>query len=287
MKNHELIASMLDTFYEKVASEKLAPLTKKANETLASASEGKKVKKKPGMGAAGTEKNSDIEKNIAGVSAPNSDIPTEEDAVVNESADGPNALTADEGIDEQDNQININEQQKEARARRLGNAILAHIADFKKQASEVNMLNGRANMAYKSFTEGWVRGFEKKAEDMAALMDAGFARNPFEAELLLNKIPEEDPAAVLPEEVVNAPEAALAEGTEQLDALAAEMAAQGVSPEDVIEAAKVVDELQNAGVSPEEIVQAAVEAGAEVGAEEKQAFYRRSLIKNYIKNMLC
>jgi len=314
MKNQELIANMLDSFYEKVASDKAA-IQKQANETLAAKEEeGKKQKKDPGMGAAGTEMNADVTKGISGISAPDSKSPVAADAVVAQSVDGPRALTADESINEGENQVKVEKQHKEARAERLGNAILSHVAELRKQAAyagyspieklaaENPRLRKAIDMSYTSFTNGWLRGFEKKAEDIKAMLAAGTVNTPAEAEAVLNKIAAEDPAAVLPEEALAAAEAAPAavdaaaaedelspEQTAALEQLADEMAAQGVTPDDVIQAAQAIDELQAAGVAPEEIVAAASELQNEeastAAAAEKQAAARRNIIKDYIRGL--
>jgi hypothetical protein len=331
-KNHELIASMLDSFYEKVAFEK------KANETLASVEKkDEKTSSKPSMGAAGNEMNSELStpNQTGGTEATSAEAQTKPaDTVVSESSEGPHAMASDEAVKEGENKIKVESEHKEARAERLGNAILRHVGDLRKQAtqaapapvqkvqhpleklaSENPALKNKIDESYVNFSEGWLRGFEKKAEDINSMVASGVVKTAAEAEAILEKIAAEDPAAVMPEEAMAAmpaegapaeagaeagaedPAAAVAnlapEEQQALEQLAAEMAAQGVKPEDVVAAAQAIEELQAAGVAPEEIVQAASElqgegAAPEAAAEapaEKMAAERKNLIKDYIRGL--
>ena len=339
-KNHELIASMLDSFYEKVAFEK------KANETLASVEKkDEKTSEKPTMGAAGNEMNAELKtpNQTGGTAADSAAAQTKpSDSVVSESKEGPHAMAADEAVKPAENKIKVENEHKEARAERLGNAILKHVSELRKQADEAAKaapavqnpleklasenpeLKGKIDESYVNFSEGWLRGFEKKAEDINSMLASGIVKTAAEAEAILEKIAAEDPAAVMPEEAMPAmPEAAPAEAApapeaagadaaadlapeemQALEQLAQEMAAQGVKPEDVVQAAEAIEKLTQAGVAPEEIVQAATELqgeGAQGGAPEaapaevaaapspeeaqKVAADRKNLIKDYIRGL--
>jgi hypothetical protein len=128
---------------------------------------------------------------------------------------------------------------------------------------------------------GFLNGMLKRAQDeaeVAASVPAEVLQKVGGVSALLDKVAMEYPEAVLPEgegggmdmaaEAAPAPEAAPAEaapaeGGGDLDALAAELEAQGVSPEELEQAITDVQALTEAGVSPEELGQALTELGAE------------------------
>jgi len=182
-----------------------------------------------------------------------------------------------------------------------------------KLASEQPELHGAIMDSFHQFAVGWIRGFEKRAEDRQELLNSGLVKTAAEADMILDKIAAEDAGAVLPEEAgaAPAPEAAAPGGAdvdqivEQLDAagvkpedideaakIMEQLQAQGVSPEEIVQAVTAMDELQGAGAAPEEIGQASDEVLAEDAgqkalptAEEKKANVRKETIKDYIRSL--
>ena len=65
-------------------------------------------------------------------------------------------------------------------------------------------LKGKIDQSYVNFSEGWLRGFEKKAEDIKSILASKLVKTAEEAEAILEKIAAEDPAAVMPEEAMPA-----------------------------------------------------------------------------------
>jgi hypothetical protein len=163
------------------------------------------------------------------------------------------------------------------------------VALFDKLAHEAALAG--ANDYYHSF----IAGMEKRARDeyeLASLSADDWANMGISEEMLkqaggiaglLDKLAMEDPVGVLPEEAM--PEEALPEaglegageeipGGGEADMLPDELAAAGVEPGDLDEAAAEIAQLQEAGLSDEEILQAIDELAAEeadVPVEEKIA----------------
>ena len=170
------------------------------------------------------------------------------------------------------NDASASEIAKVARAQRLSASILGMIGEMsaqpvqtiQKSAAEVQREQDAMN-AFAEFSRGYNRGIQKKAEDIKEVADSGVVPSPAAAEDVLNAVAVQDPQAVLPEEAQ--PEAGVDPDTAKaLDQLAAAMAQEGVTPEQLAEAAKVVQDLQAQGVAPEEIIQAVDQAGAQGGA---------------------
>jgi hypothetical protein len=144
----------------------------------------------------------------------------------------------------------------------------------KEAAAQFDKLASVAQNAAQDYYEGFLLGMLKRAQDEADLRAAGIPDAVLEKvggiEGLLDKVAMADPTAVLPEEALAA-EAPVEGGVpggggEDLDAIAGELDAAGVTPEDLQAAMEDVAALQEAGVAPEEIEQALSELGAEEGA---------------------
>jgi hypothetical protein len=159
---------------------------------------------------------------------------------------------------------------------------------FCKQASQY--ANGVRDVVFQNMVDGYV----KNAEDEQALRgsvllkqacEAGAARGPEDASAILYKQAMEDPASVMPEEVVSQ--------ADELDQAAGMLEEAGVEPEDVEQAQAVVQELLESGASPEDLEIAMSElvdeAMAPEGAPvEKIAcdFRQRAAIENVKRYML-
>jgi hypothetical protein len=202
---------------------------------------------------------------------------------------GPNTLTTDEPLVShsevlgQVNKHEIGQQDKMARAERLGNALLkAAGLSFEshqplvKEATSDNVFEKCAEIAARAaseYYESYLLGMLKRAQDEVEVEKAGL--DP----ALLDKVAMEDPAAVLPEGALEslgvapealapevAPEVAPEEGgvnETDVEELAAALDEAGVTPEDLEQAFSDVQALQEAGVSPEELTQALEEVGSE------------------------
>ena len=197
---------------------------------------------------------------------------------------------------------------------------------IEKIAAEDPMMADSIAQAYQEFTTGWLAGYNQRNQDKAEMLESGIFKTAEDADAVLDMVAAEDPGAIAPPglEVPAAPASApddtpaeipadanaapdsgdLDPETEaQLNELADQMSAAGVSPEDIVQAAAQLEELTNAGVSPEEIIQAAGEiqdedaAAAPDGAPdapaadippedaEKIAAERKSIIKDYIRGL--
>lgn len=305
-KNKDLVAKLLDNFYQKIAVEKKA-----ADDSAKKEKEGVTVVESPAQGAAGTEKKTDVTDAVGGVAASDPAAQVKEgDAAVN--TQGPKSLAADEKVNEADNKIKqVETAEKVARAEVLGSEILKRISALQKSAEapavekpiekaatvEKTAEEIAAGQAFDDFKAGFLRGVEKRAEDLKEFMASGLVKEAQVADAVLDDVAIKNPEAVLPEEVLAAAPAAAEGGPNPeeaavLDQLAQEMAAQGVTPEDLMQAAQVVEELKQAGVSPEEIVQAAAEVGGEGApaeaapeAAEKVAAERKDAIKDVIRSL--
>ena len=205
-------------------------------------------------------------------------------------------IPAPDGLGKVEENKNINasanEVAKVARAERLSMSILGTIQALgqaqqplvQKQASQMSPADQEAMNAFAEFSAGFNRGIQKKAEDVKEVQDSGVAPSKEDAESLLNTVAVQNPEAVLPEEAQ--PEAQLdPETTGALDQLAAAMKQEGVKPEDLAEAAGVVQQMQAQGVKPEEIVQAVdqMAQGQEKQASEQRVNYALGRIQNFLK----
>lgn len=221
----------------------------------------------------------------------------------------PKQEAADKFKQEENNMIMTtpSEVAKVARAERLAPKILRYIAAMQsddgvqKQAAEQapqtsgiskeaaeQLMNAdpAAVEAFLEFNAGFQRGIEKKAQDMAEVVESGVAPSDDEAAALLDAVAMEDPEAVLPEEAQ--PEAMVDEESAAIiEELADAMVAEGVTPEDLAEAAAVVGDLQAEGVPPEAIL-AEVEnmaAEEEAAATEKVATETRQHVRERLNKM--
>jgi hypothetical protein len=152
----------------------------------------------------------------------------------------------------------------------------------KEAAAQFDKIASVAQNAASTYYEGFILGMLKRAQDEAHLRQAGLPSHVLEkvggVEGLLDKVAMEDPMAVLPEEAMGADPAAAAApagpmggGGEDLDAIAGELDAAGVAPEDLEAAIADIQELQAAGVPEEEIIQALGELEAEGGGAPAEA----------------
>jgi hypothetical protein len=152
----------------------------------------------------------------------------------------------------------------------------------KEAAAQFNKIAAVAQNAAQDYYEGFILGMLKRAQDEADLRAANLPPAVLQKvggiEGLLDKVAMADPMAVLPEEAMGgAPEEAPMEeapmegGGEDLDAIAGELDAAGVTPEDLEAAMADVAALQEAGVAPEEIAAALTELEGEGGGEAAPA----------------
>jgi peptidoglycan hydrolase-like protein with peptidoglycan-binding domain len=150
-----------------------------------------------------------------------------------------------------------------------------------------DLMKSAALEAGAQYAEAYFAGMQKRAEDVAALEAANIDPTILEKvggiEGLLDKVAMEYPEAVMPEGALDmatdAEVAAPVEGAEMeaggdLDAIAGELEAAGVTPEELEAALADVQVLQDAGIAPEELAQALTEMneeGAEAAAPEMPA----------------
>lgn len=214
---------------------------------------------------------------------------SEADAVVHpqDNPESPKQLNADESVKMEGDNVNVtdvtsahaapSEIAKVARAERLADSILGVMATAQFELSEQAPVedDGIAKVAseadpdilesFLAFHAGFERGLQKKAEDINEVVESGLAPSEEEAAALLDAAAVQNPEAVLPEEVQ--PEADMSdEDMAALDALAGELEAAGVTPEELMEAQAQVEQIkQETGASDDEIIAMLSEEGA--GAE--------------------
>jgi hypothetical protein len=152
--------------------------------------------------------------------------------------------------------------QKEA-AQRAASAPQEEPTMMQKFASEVDEHVLHSFLAY---TAGFERGLQKKAEDIGEVMEAGITPDEGEAAALLDATAVQNPEAVLPPEAQ--PEADMSEeDMAALDQLASELDAQGITPEQLMEAQAEIDAIKaETGATDEEIIEVLQEEAA--GAAE-------------------
>ena len=189
-------------------------------------------------------------------------------------------------------------QEKIGRTIRLGNAILNKLAAAQPQAPApkpaakpaaaapqgaskegadafIQKCAAIAEAKAIEYRDGYLYGMLKRAQDEAELANVDWAKLGVTKEAmdavggtsgLLDKIADEDPDSVMPEELAGAggppPEAAAAPaegGGDSLDQAADALAAAGVQPQDIDQAAQALNELFQSGVTPEEAAQAVKE----------------------------
>lgn len=159
-------------------------------------------------------------------------------------------------------------QQKTAELERLGEGIVNLLEKAaQEQGTSDEYTSGIpsemvkvANQAAESYRSRYLAGMVKRANDEQYLISQGIPAK--KASALLDKLAMEDPAAVLPEEVI-AEEGMVAdvpaEGEEkELDAIAEAMEAMGVTPEMLEQAMSLVDDLKAQGYTEEEIASEAL-----------------------------
>jgi hypothetical protein len=304
--------TVLEQFLSQVRAEKTAETVSfkdKSEATPAEQSKGEPSEGKDKQTNLGKEQAQEAKKSnsTVGVVSANSDAkdakPTDDQGTKRLDADQPVATQGNIGhIVEQE----ITQEQKMARATRLGNAILAKLAaemtpppPVQKTAADefldscLQKSAVYAQMAHDSYLYGML----KRAQDEAQLAEADFTKLGIDAATLqkiggtsglLDKIAMEDPMAVMPEGVVPeelmapegvvpeelmAPEGAAPEGEmseADLEALAQALAEAGVEPEAIDEAAEAVAQLVEAKVSPEDAA-AAIQQIIEEGLGEEPA----------------
>jgi len=304
--NNDVIAGLIAQFHDNIAVRKTAQEAPNLPEQGQTAVE---VDLVSGQKDRGAEQQADVENTQIG-DAVLASTPEADGANQAPLADPPGQikkLDADEAAPEGDGNPTVTENvtnaappsdlAKAARAERLGARILQFISNMqgaqspsgieKTAAEAIANADPAVIQAFLDFNAGFQRGLEKKAQDMAEVMESGVAPSEEDASALLDAVAVEDPEAVLPEEAQ--PEAEVSPEQEQMiTELADAMVAEGVKVEDLVEAAQTVQELQDAGVSPEEIVQAAQEIGTEDQAAEteKVAAERKALAKNKLAQIL-
>lgn len=231
-----------------------------------------------------------------------------EDDEVEHPQDNPQApqqLNADESVKMDGDNVKVTEVTtthaapseiaKIARAERLSSALLQTISkldfseeaqenaeNFQKEATERAAVSGEAPSMIRKFASeadedvlnsflaysaGFERGLQKKAEDIGEVMEAGIAPDEGEAAALLDATAVQNPEAVLPPEAQ--PEADMSpEDMAALDELASELDAQGISPEQLMEAQAEIDEIKaQTGATDEEIIQVLQEEAAGAAVE--------------------
>jgi hypothetical protein len=222
----------------------------------------------------------------------------------------PQQLNADESIKMEGDNVDVtdvtsahaapSEIAKVARAERLSSALLQTISSlnfseeahenaqtFQKEAAqraaaqeEPTMIRKFASEAdedvlhsFLAYSAGFERGLQKKAEDIGEVMEAGITPDEGEAAALLDATAVQNPEAVLPPEAQ--PEADMSpEDMAALDELASELDAQGITPEQLMEAQAEIDAIKaETGATDEEIIEVLQEeaAGAAAPVEEAPA----------------
>jgi len=155
-----------------------------------------------------------------------------------------------------------------------------------KEASEAfEKMASIAQNAASNFYESFMSGMLKRAQDEYELSQSNLPAEILQkmggVSGILDKVAMEDPGSILPEgigaEVLPGPEGLPPEGMPpeagggepDMDAIAAELDAAGVTPEDLELAITNIQQLQEAGVPEEEIVQALqeLEAGGGEGGD--------------------
>jgi hypothetical protein len=206
----------------------------------------------------------------------------------------PQQLNADESIKMEGDNVDVtdvtsahaapSEIAKVARAERLSSALLQQIAqrnlnfsegeqgnvsEIQKEASETtespteeetfiqkfaSEVDEDVLHNFLAYSAGFERGLQKKAEDIGEVMDAGLAPSEGEAAALLDATAVQNPEAVLPPEAQ--PEADMSEeDMAALDELASELDAQGITPEQLMEAQAEIDAIKaETGASDEDII---------------------------------
>ena len=303
--NNDLVAGLIETFHTNIALRKTAQSLPPPGQTAVDLGKDAAA----AMNDRGAEQTADIEKTQPGDPVL---AATPEAEGVNDTplADPPGEikkLDADEAAPEGAGNPTVTENvtnaappsdlAKAARAERLGARILQFIGNMqgadksvgieKTAAEQIAQADPAVIQAFLEFNAGFQRGMEKKAQDMAEVVESGVAPSPEDASALLDAVATEDPEAVLPEEAQ--PEAAVTPEQEQMiTELADAMVAEGVGVEDLVEAAQTVQELQDAGVEPEQIVEAANEINQEdaTAVEEKVAADHKALAKDRLAQIL-
>jgi hypothetical protein len=217
----------------------------------------------------------------------------------------PQQLNADESVKMDGDNVNVtqvttthaapSEIAKVARAERLSTALLTTISQlnfsdeahenaetFQKEATQRAATEGEPSVLRKfaseadedvlnsflAYSAGFERGLQKKAEDIGEVMEAGIAPDEGEAAALLDATAVQNPEAVLPPEAQ--PEADMSpEDMQALDELASELDAQGISPEQLMEAQAEIDAIKaETGATDEEIIQVLQEEASGAAVEE-------------------
>lgn len=217
---------------------------------------------------------------------------SEGDAYVHpqDNPNSPQQVDADESVKMEGDNVNVtdvtsahaapSEIAKVARAERLADTILSVVANAQFELSEPAESEGIEKVAseadpdilesFLAFHAGFERGLQKKAEDINEVVESGLAPSEEEAAALLDAAAVQNPEAVLPEEAQ--PEADLSdEDMAALDALAGELEAAGVTPEELMEAQAQIEQIKaETGATDEDIVAMLAEegAGAEAPVEE-------------------
>jgi hypothetical protein len=249
----------------------------------------------------GAEMNSDLKDSEMGAVKGDAQLAADSGAQVSEAdevvhpQDNPNSpkqVDADESVTMEGDNVSVtdvtsahaapSEIAKVARAERLADTILGVVASaqFEQEvapaaALEADGIEKVASEAdpdilesFLAFHAGFERGLQKKAEDINEVVGSGLAPSEEEAAALLDAAAVQNPEAVLPEEAQ--PEADMSEeDMAALDALAGELEAAGVTPEELMEAQAQVEQIKaETGASDEDIIQMLTEEG---GAPAEEA----------------
>lgn len=224
----------------------------------------------------------------------------EEDELVHpqDNPQSPKELNADEAAKMEGDNVKVtqvttthaapSEIAKVARADRLSEALLTTIAQNKfddevitkhaehnaPEKSGLEKLAGEVDEdvlnSFLAYSAGFERGLQKKAEDINEVVESGVVPDEAQAAALLDTTAVQNPEAVLPEEAQ--PEADMAPAdTAALDELAGQLDAQGISPEELMEAQAQIEAIKaETGASDEEIIQVLQEeaGSAEMAPEE-------------------
>ena len=135
---------------------------------------------------------------------------------------------------------------------------------------EALLFKQAADAHYMDYVQSFAAGMAKKAEDIEAVSEAK-GMPPEAAAQVLDEVAAENPELVVPDEGEVPAEGGGVEGEGEL------------SPEDAAILEEVANALQEQGVSPEELAQAAAEVEAEDGGVEKAASDRHEWLKSIVR----
>lgn len=314
MKQQDLVSGLVDDFFAKANIQKSA-----ADQTNPQGAGSEELKKKKtgteiqevsadntlaAEKDRGAEMEADLKdsetgavKGYAQLAADDGAQVSETDAVVHpqDNPQSPQQVDADESVKMEGDNVKVtdvttshaapSEIAKVARANRLGQTLLAIVAEGKFEEDEPiqkeaaaapkaeeapatdapvaedaiqklasSDIDPEVAEMFLAYSAGFERGMQKKAEDINEVVESGLAPDEDQAAALLDTAAVQNPEAVLPEEAQ--PEAALsADDTAALDTLADQLDAAGVTPEELQEAQGAIEQIKaETGASDEEII---------------------------------